>query len=241
MTLLCLGLLLLHKLQWLGNIRLVFLQMRWIFMNWEQLPLGPLQTNCYIVANQNKQCLIFDPGEEAKKLILHLEKRKLMPQAILLTHAHFDHIGAVDDVRRRFNIPVYLHDKEKNWLMDPALNGSQFFMLGPIKADKAEHLISAEGKMSVGDFSFEAFETPGHSPGSVSFYFKEDGFVVSGDALFQGSIGRTDLPGGDHELLLKSIHNKLLVLPEETYVLPGHGSTTTIESEMESNPFLNGF
>ncbi|MDQ0156396.1 MBL fold metallo-hydrolase [Robertmurraya andreesenii] len=209
-------------------------------MNWEQIPLGPLQTNCYIIANKEKKCLIFDPGEEGSKLIRHLEQRKLTPLAILLTHAHFDHIGAVDDIRNRYHIPVYLHEQEKGWLMDPALNGSQFFMMGPIKVNPADHVINGEGKMEVGDFSFEVFATPGHSPGSVSYYF-EDGFVVSGDALFQGSIGRTDLPGGNHEVLIKSIHEKLLVLPEETQVLPGHGPTTTIESEMDSNPFLNGF
>lgn len=210
-------------------------------MNWEQIPLGPLQTNCYIITNNRKDCLIVDPGEEGKKLINHLEQRRLKPQAILLTHAHFDHIGAVDAVREKYKIPVYLHNKEKNWPMDPALNGSQFFMMGQIRAKEADHIISSEGKMVVGDFTFEVFETPGHSPGSVSFYFKEEGFVASGDALFQGSIGRTDLPGGNHDVLIKSIHDKLLVLPEETQVLPGHGETTTIVDEMDSNPFLNGF
>lgn len=210
-------------------------------MNWEQIPLGPLQTNCYIIANNDKNCLIVDPGEEGSKLINHLEKRKLKPQAIILTHAHFDHIGAVDDVREKYNIPVYLHIKEKNWLIDPALNGSQFFMLGKITVNAADHFFSSEGRMEIGDFSFEVYETPGHSPGSVSLYFKENGFVVSGDALFQGSIGRTDLPGGNHDTLIKSIHEKLLVLPEETQVLSGHGPVTTIIDEMDTNPFLNGF
>lgn len=210
-------------------------------MNWEQIPLGPLQTNCYIVADDKKNCLIFDPGEEGKKLINRLEQRKLKPQAILLTHAHFDHIGAVDDIRDKYNIPVYIHTNEKNWLMDPSLNGSQFFMMGQIKVKQADQLITSEDEMTIGDFTFEVFETPGHSPGSVSFYFKNDGFVVAGDALFQGSIGRTDLPGGNHEVLISSIHKKLLVLPEETIVLSGHGETTTIENEMDSNPFLNGF
>lgn len=210
-------------------------------MNWEQLPLGPLQTNCYILANSDKKCLIVDPGEEGKKLINHLEKRKLTPQAILLTHAHFDHIGAVDDVRDHYNIPVYLHEKEAKWLLDPSLNGSQSFMMGQIRVKPANHMIPKEGSMKVGDFSFNVFETPGHSPGSVSFYFEKNGVVVSGDALFQGSIGRTDLRGGNYEQLIKSIHDKLLTLPEETLVLSGHGPTTTIENEMNSNPFLNGF
>lgn len=210
-------------------------------MNWEQIPLGPLQTNCYLIANSEKNCLVIDPGEEGKKLINHLEKRNLKPQAILLTHAHFDHIGAVDDLRDHYSIPVYVHEKEAKWLLDPSLNGSQSFMMGQIKVKQADTLFSSEGHMTVGDFSFQLFETPGHSPGSVSFYFKEDDVVLSGDALFQGSIGRTDLRGGNHEQLMKSIHDKLLVLPEHTLVLSGHGQITTIENEMDSNPFLNGF
>lgn len=210
-------------------------------MNWEQIPLGPLQTNCYIIANEAKNCLIIDPGEEGKKLIQHIRMRKLVPQGILLTHAHFDHIGAVDMVREEFRIPVYVHTKEKKWLGDPKLNGSQFFMMGAIKVHDPDHLISNEGAMSIGEFTFDVFSTPGHSPGSVSFYFQDSEFVVAGDALFQGSIGRTDLPGGDHGVLIKSIHEKLLILPEETHVLPGHGPTTTIGQEMDSNPFLNGF
>lgn len=210
-------------------------------LNWEQLPLGPLQTNCYVLANSKKNCIIVDPGEEGARLINHLQQRKLTPQAILLTHAHFDHIGAVDYIRNTYNIPVYLHNKEKNWLIDPTLNGSHLFMMGEIKIKEADHHFSSECEMTVGDFIFEVFETPGHSPGSVSFYFKDDGIVVSGDALFQGSVGRTDLPGGDHGQLMKSIHDKLLVLPEETQVLPGHGQPTTIGEEMDSNPFLNGF
>ncbi|MFE8702484.1 MBL fold metallo-hydrolase [Cytobacillus sp. FJAT-54145] len=211
-------------------------------MNWEQIPLGPLQTNCYILSNENKSCLIVDPGEEGKKLVNHLQQRKLKPQAIILTHAHFDHIGAVDHLREHYKLPVYIHEKEANWLMDPVLNGSQFFMLGnSIKAKPAEHVFVKEDKMTIGDFTFEVFETPGHSPGSVSFYFEKEGVVVAGDALFQGSIGRTDLPGGNHNQLISSIHNKLLVLPEETLVLPGHGPTTTVVEEMDSNPFLNGF
>jgi len=210
-------------------------------MNWEQIPLGPLQTNCYLLVNSNQSCLIVDPGEEGKKLIAHIQKRKLKPQAIVLTHAHFDHIGAIDDVRNHYQIPVYVHEKEANWLIDPALNGSQFFMMGPIKMKPAEQFFKGEGPLTVGDFRFEVYETPGHSPGSVSLYFKEAGFVVAGDALFQGSIGRTDLPGGNHEQLIKSIHDKLLVLPEETQVLSGHGGITTVGEEMDTNPFLNGF
>ncbi|UII54842.1 MBL fold metallo-hydrolase [Cytobacillus spongiae] len=211
-------------------------------MNWEQMPLGPLQTNCYIISNRAKVCLIVDPGGEGARLINHLQKRNLKPQAILLTHAHFDHIGAVDDVRNHYNIPVYVHEKEASWLMDPALNGSHYFLTSnAIQMNKADQLFVKEEMKTVGDFTFQILYTPGHSPGSVSFYFSEGEFVVAGDALFNGSIGRTDLPGGNHQQLLTSIHEKLLSLPEDTHVLPGHGLTTTIIDEMDSNPFLNGF
>ncbi|MBU8879374.1 MBL fold metallo-hydrolase [Bacillus sp. FJAT-29790] len=211
-------------------------------MKWYPLALGPLQTNCYVLSKENNTCLIFDPGEESKKLSHFIRQNKLNPLAIILTHAHFDHIGAVDEIRDEFAIPVYIHKKEADWLLDPALNGSQFFDMGKLVSGKpADHLITAEKEMNIGDFSFQIFETPGHSPGSLSFYFKETGLVVAGDALFSGSIGRTDLRGGNHNQLLRSIHDKLLTLPEETIVLPGHGPATTIEQEMDSNPFLNGF
>ncbi|WP_096153419.1 MBL fold metallo-hydrolase [Bacillus sp. FJAT-45066] len=210
-------------------------------MQYIQIPLGPLQTNAYLLINENKDCVIFDPGSEGEAFNHYLAQNKLNPIAILLTHAHFDHIGAVEEVRKNWNIPVYIHENEENWLIDPALNGSHRFPFGEIKASKAEHLIKEEGTLTVGAFTFQVLFTPGHSPGSISFYHEETEAVFAGDALFAGSIGRTDLPGGDHQLLIKSIHDKLLSLPEETTVLPGHGQETTIGVEMDSNPFLNGF
>lgn len=210
-------------------------------MNFLRIPLGPLQTNAYILSNDKKECIIFDPGSEGQKLIQKITDQQLNPLAILLTHAHFDHIGAVDVVRDYFKIPVYIHENEKEWLKDPALNGSQFFMSEAIKAKEADEIIKNEMSLNFGSFRFEVYETPGHSPGSLSFYYEKAGAVFSGDALFKGSIGRTDLPGGDHKELLHSIHEKLLTLPEDTIVLSGHGPETTILEEMESNPFLNGF
>ncbi|GAE45305.1 hydroxyacylglutathione hydrolase [Mesobacillus boroniphilus JCM 21738] len=198
-------------------------------MKWKQIPLGLLQTNCYIVYNENNSCLIVDPGDNPKKLSTVIEQLELKPEAIVLTHAHFDHIGAVDRIRDKYGIKVYIHEKEKDWLSDPALNGSKHFMLNePIKVRAADHLINDEGVMSIGSFKFEVFETPGHSPGSISIYFSDAEFVLAGDALFNGGIGRTDLPGGNHNQLIRSIDEKLMSLPEQTEVLPGHGPTTPL-------------
>ncbi|MDM5338934.1 MBL fold metallo-hydrolase [Fictibacillus enclensis] len=209
-------------------------------MSWERLTVGPVQENTYVLWNKKKEGIIFDPGSEGKKIISLIEKRGVKPLAILLTHAHFDHIGAVDEVREKWGIPVYIHKKEEDWLGDTSKNGSAHFMQRIVAKD-ADHLITEEGELKIGSFTFKVFETPGHSPGSVSYYAEEEEVVFSGDALFSGSIGRTDLYGGNHELLLKSIHDKLLHLPEETLVLSGHGPETSIGAEMDSNPFLSGF
>lgn len=211
-------------------------------MNWKQIPLGPLQTNAYVLYNENKEAVIFDPGGEGTKLNRWLKQEEITPIAILLTHAHFDHIGAVDTVRNEWNIPVYIHEFEQDWLGDPKKNGSAFFLGNEyINVKHADHTIKEEGVLSIGSFTFQVFETPGHSPGSLSFYYDKAEVVFSGDALFMGSIGRTDLPGGNHQQLIQSIKDKLLELPEETIVASGHGPTTTIGQEMNSNPFLNGF
>ena len=152
--------------------------------------------------------------------------------AVLLTHAHFDHIGAVDAVRDAFHIPVYVHKEEADWLGDATVNGSQIFMMNrSITAKPADHIIDAEGTLTIGSFNFEIFETPGHSPGSISYYSKEANAVFSGDVLFQMSIGRTDLPGGSFAELIGSIEEKLFVLPDETAVLCGHGPETSIGFE----------
>ncbi|OIJ14490.1 hypothetical protein BKP37_08130 [Anaerobacillus alkalilacustris] len=210
-------------------------------MEWKQIPLGPLQTNAYVLFNENKEAIIFDPGGEGTKLNTLLEAEGLSPKAILLTHAHFDHIGAVDDVRDFWKIPVYIHKKEKDWLTDSKKNGSTLFLGGSnaVKVNAADFFIKEEGRLEIGSFSFEVFETPGHSPGSVSYYLKELGIVFSGDVLFAGGIGRTDLPGGSYDVLMDSIINKLMELPEQTTVASGHGPLTRIGIEMDSNPYIS--
>lgn len=205
----------------------------------EQMELGPVQTNCYIVYDGDKNALIFDPGEEAERVKVLLKKRGLAPLAILLTHAHFDHIGAVDEIRDAYNIPVYLHRLEKDWLSRPNLNGSgKYAALPDYRVRDADVLLTDEKELTIGDFTMQLLHTPGHSPGSVSFYFREDGFAIVGDTLFRGSIGRTDLIDGSEKVLLQSIRTSLLTLPAETVLFPGHGEDTTPEDEKASNPFL---
>ncbi|WP_062048162.1 MBL fold metallo-hydrolase [Bacillus sp. JCM 19034] len=211
-------------------------------MKWTQIPLGPLQTNAYVIQNDEHEAIIIDPGGDGPQLVEWLKQESLQPLAILLTHAHFDHIGAVDDVRRAFSCPTHIHHLEGHWLGDSTLNGSQRFMSdNPIVIQDADFLINSEKSLTIHSFTFEILETPGHSPGSVSYYMKDESIIFSGDVLFEQSIGRTDLPGGNHEQLLKSIHTKLLDLPEETVVACGHGRPTTIGQEMDHNPFLSGF
>ncbi|MEK3975422.1 MBL fold metallo-hydrolase [Psychrobacillus sp. FSL K6-1267] len=211
-------------------------------LNIRTYPSGFIQTNCYIISNAKKECLIFDPGGNGEQLVKELKRLNLKPIAILLTHAHFDHIGAVDDVREVFSIPVYIHPSEKSWLIDPGKNGSAKYAEIPnISAKEADFYLSKEEKTSIGDFEFFISHTPGHSPGSLTFYFETDEFAIVGDTLFQNSVGRTDLPGGNEKQLLHSIHTKLLTLPEATVIYPGHGPASTIQDEMNSNPFLNGF
>lgn len=212
--------------------------------NVRKYSLGPIQTNCYIVSNEEKKCLIFDPGEEGVRLIKEIKKAGLTPVAVFLTHAHFDHIGAVDAVCEEFSIPHYIHEKEVDWLADPLKNGSGKYFELPnyiVKAPKSEHIIKVEQTFDIAGIKFNAVFTPGHSPGSVTYIFEDGGFAIVGDTLFENSIGRTDLIGGSMQVLLKSIHEKILTLPEDTIIYPGHGNYTTIEREMTTNPFLNGF
>ncbi|MBB5180860.1 glyoxylase-like metal-dependent hydrolase (beta-lactamase superfamily II) [Planomicrobium koreense] len=206
-----------------------------------QMELGPVQTNCYIISNDAKECLIFDPGEEADKIIGFLQKKQLTPVAILLTHAHFDHIGAVDTLREKYEIPAYLHKLEKEWLGKPNLNGSgKYSMVPDYRLKDADILLDGEKQLEINGFKMDVFHTPGHSPGSVSYSFGQEGFAIVGDTLFRGSIGRTDLVDGSEKKLLQSINDSLLTLPEHMILYPGHGPETTPEQEKRSNPFLRG-
>lgn len=206
-------------------------------MQFTCLPLGQLQTNSYIIS-KNNEALIIDPGGDANRLIQYLTKHGLNPIAILLTHAHFDHIGAVDDIRAEYQIPVYVHQNEEEWLMDSKLNGSKVFPVGEIKLKPVDHTFDI-GETILSGFKFEIIETPGHSPGGVTFVFKDHATLISGDCLFREGIGRTDLIGGDQETLVKSIQ-KLYQFPDHFKVYSGHGSETTIGYEKRHNPFVRG-
>lgn len=208
-------------------------------MKWTRFPLGPIQTNCYILENENNEALIIDPGEDPEKIINNIKGYHLTPLAIILTHAHFDHIGAMDVLREKWSIPVYLHKNEADWPTDPVKNASHSFpIIEDMVRKPADHIIDGETCLTIGHFSFNIYETPGHSPGSISFYFPNEGVIFSGDTLMDGSIGRTDLYEGNYEDLMVSIQEKLLRLPQNTIVAPGHGFETTILQEVETNPFL---
>ncbi|MFD2759413.1 MBL fold metallo-hydrolase [Lentibacillus juripiscarius] len=205
-------------------------------MKVNSIPAGPLGTNCYIVSN-GTDALIVDPGGDSENIIDFLADEGVTPNAILLTHAHFDHIGGVSHLRSYYGIDVYLHANEQAWLENPEWNGSSLFIGSEIKTAEAEHLLNP-GSLQIGSFSFDVMHTPGHSPGSVSFLFHDEHFVISGDVLFNGGVGRTDLPGGDIQQLEQSIRESLYQLPDSYLVYPGHGPETTIGQEKQKNPFF---
>lgn len=206
-------------------------------MKIKTMPLGALGTNCYIIYKDN-EALIIDPGDEASKVINFIEENDLKPMAILLTHAHFDHIGAVDEVRNFFEIDVYLHENEAEWLEEPHFNGSALYPRQEVKTTKPDHYLKP-GNMTLGGFSFEIRHTPGHSPGSVSFLFHEEQVIFSGDVLFRQGVGRTDLLQGNAAQLANSIQRKLYTLDDQFIVFPGHGISTTIGEEKRSNPYVS--
>ncbi len=196
--------------------------------------------NCYAVIHpETREALIIDPGGNAPEIISWIVELKIQPIAILLTHAHSDHIGAVDALRDEYGILVYVYYLESAHLTDPRLNLSALFPGETITLRPAD-IAWVEADLTyqqIGPFSFEMAFAPGHSPGHVIFKFLESGFVVSGDVVFQGSIGRTDLPGGDTERLMESIREEIYTLPEETILYPGHGPRTTVGNEKRTNPF----
>lgn len=207
-------------------------------MDIKSFSLGPLGTNCYIVY-KDSEALIVDPGGDAGQVISFLEKNSIKPLGILLTHAHFDHIGAVDELRNYYSLDVFLHENEKDWLANAELNRSLLFTGTGFTTREPDQLIHP-GLKRMGSFQFDVIHTPGHSPGSVTFVFEKEHFIISGDVLFQGGVGRTDLPGGDFNQLVHTLREKIYKLPEDFTVLPGHGGQTNIGAEKRTNPYIPG-
>ncbi|MCX5666254.1 MAG: MBL fold metallo-hydrolase [Candidatus Omnitrophica bacterium] len=200
--------------------------------NVDRLEVGPMGANCYIVTHTpTKDACIIDPGGEPERIMDFIKKNGLKPKFIMNTHGHGDHIIG----NGYFGVPIYIHRLEKDFLTDPALNLSGAFGLS-IKTPKASKLLEDGDKVYLNDLEFEILHTPGHTPGGISI--KLDGVVFTGDTLFAGTVGRTDLPDGDEKVLLGSIRSKLLTLDDDTVVYPGHGQESTIGTEKESNPFL---
>ncbi|MHA6250975.1 MBL fold metallo-hydrolase [Oceanobacillus sp. CAU 1775] len=205
-------------------------------MKVEQKSVGFIGTNCYILSI-GEQTLVLDPGGDPEQIINYLENNALKPQAILLTHAHFDHIGGLEALRATYQLDTYIHEQEQEWLGDPSLNGSHKLVGNEIVTNPAEKTFEI-GELTIGDFTFDVIHTPGHSPGSVSFVFHQSKEIFGGDVLFRQGIGRTDLRGGDYSILEHSIKEKLYTLDDDYTVYPGHGPRTTIGFEKINNPFI---
>jgi len=207
----------------------------------QSFSFSPIQENTYLLFNEFKQCIIIDPGcyfdEEKETLKAFIQQKGLTPVMLLNTHCHLDHVFGNKFVAETYGLTLQLHEKEKAVLAFAPTSGLMYNM--PFDNYSGEFILLKEGdKISLGKDELEIIETPGHSPGSICFYCSKQNFVISGDVLFQRSIGRTDLPGGDHQTLLKSIRQKLFVLPDETVVYNGHGNSTLIGEEKKYNPFL---
>ncbi|MGE5672917.1 MAG: MBL fold metallo-hydrolase [Mycobacterium leprae] len=204
--------------------------------------LGDFGTNCYIIAcTETGECAVVDPGVPDSWVAETVAANGLKPVAILLTHGHLDHIGGVAAVKAATGAPVAVHGDDAPMLTDVILNGSATFGLR-ITAPRPDRLLQDGDRVVVGQLQLQVLHTPGHTPGGVCYYMSstngEGPHLIAGDTLFAGSVGRTDLPGGDHKALIAGIHRQLLSLPPETIVYPGHGPTTTIGDEKEYNPYL---
>ncbi len=199
--------------------------------------VGPVQENAYIVrVPGSAKAVLVDPGDEPERLTRAIDDLGVQIEAILITHCHFDHIGAVAPLARATGAPVYCPEIERPVLENPALGTPPGF--GPFEGYEPEHLLRGGESMSIAGLDFEVLFTPGHSPGHLTYSLPDRGAILSGDVLFQGSIGRTDLPFADHPTLERSLGALIETLPGETVVHPGHMGATTLARELATNPFL---
>ena len=202
---------------------------------------SPIQENTYLLYNEFNDCIVIDPGcyfdEEKDKLAAFIYDNNLNPVMLLNTHCHLDHVFGNKMVAEKYNLTLQIHENEKAVLAFAPTSGLMYDM--PFDNYEGDFILLNEGDcIKLGNDELKILLTPGHSPGSLSFYCQKDKFVISGDALFKNSIGRTDLPGGNHEQLIKSIKQNLLTLPNDTVVYSGHGPATTVGEEKVGNPYL---
>lgn len=208
----------------------------------KRLVFNSFQVNTYIVYDETKECVIIDPAcedeAEFQQLKNFIDSNDLTPVKHLNTHAHIDHIVGIPLIKKTWSLRSYMHDQEIA-ILDNAVLMAELFNFSLNEVPHIEDRLQHNDEIRFGNSSLTTLHVPGHSPGSLSFFSGEGKFVISGDALFEGSIGRTDLPGGDYDMLIESITNQLLTLPQDTVVYPGHGNHSTIGEEKKYNPFLN--
>lgn len=203
-------------------------------MEYQSFIVGDIMTNCYLLWSE-KEAGVIDPGGPVSQVIEFIKQHGLVLKWIVNTHGHADHIVGNGALRNEFGAPILIQERDREMLLEPTANLSVFMGKG-ITSPDADKLLKEGDLLRLGSEVLQVIETPGHTPGGISLV--TTGLLFSGDTLFFESIGRTDLPGGNHEQLLQSIRKKLMVLPPETIVLPGHGESTTIEHESQFNPFL---
>ena len=210
----------------------------------EQFIFNPFQENCSIVWDNDGRCAVVDPGyidAERNDIVALIERKNLKPVCILLTHAHFDHIYGVADFAGTYNVPVYMNEKEQYTLehTNPYVCG--LYGLNLPEVPETFTPVRDGDVIEVGSLRFEVLETPGHSVGGVCYLEKNEGILFSGDTIFAGAIGRTDHPGGDYDLMMKGIWEKIMCLDGKTVIYPGHGPATDVAKERMTNPFLLPF
>lgn len=204
----------------------------------EILPVGPLQCNCSVIGDEtSREAMVIDPGDDIDDVLTIIRKHKLVVKQIVITHAHIDHVGGAMKLRAATSAPILINQNDYALLKMLDVQATWLGMKSPGKVEIDQSLEQAD-TIKAGSIVANVLHTPGHTEGSICLYFPDEKKLIAGDTLFAGSIGRTDLPGGSFEKIIDSIYEKLLPLPDETLVIPGHGSSTTIGKEREHNPFL---